>query len=145
MTGPRLFPSLYVLALAAVGPARLDAQLSATPASAAPAAPAAFAVDPDLAQRGHTVWHNRKCFRCHTFGKESLVGPDLRGVMRRHDVAWLRRWLGETDLMLQTDSAAIALMVAFGGVRMPQLKLSPDEVEAVLHYLARESKLPGER
>ncbi len=143
MTGPRLLPSLYVLALVAVGAPfpRLAAQTRDTSVAGA----AAFAVDGSLAQHGHTVWHNRKCFRCHTFGKESLVGPDLRGVMQRHDVAWLRRWLAETDVMLQTDSAAIALMVAFGGVRMPQLKLSPEEVEAVLHYLARESKLPGER
>jgi cytochrome c551/c552 len=134
MTSHRLLPFLYACALLAVGAPRLAAQDGAS-----------FKVDESLASRGHTVWHNKKCFRCHTFGKTSLVGPDLRGVMHRHDATWLRRWLGETDRMLQTDSTAIALMVAFGGVRMPELKLSPEEVEAVLHYVARESKLPGER
>lgn len=140
MIGPRIV-SLYALALLAVGGARVSAQTSApsdTPVHAA----ASFTMDRALAHKGYYVWRKQRCWQCHDFGKSTRVGPDLRGVMLRHDADWLRRWLSDTDKMLQTDSAAIALMVVFGGVRMPQLKMTPQEVEFVIHFIARESDLP---
>jgi mono/diheme cytochrome c family protein len=128
-----IFPSLYVLAVIAVGAPRLAAQ---TPT------PAPFTVDKALTHRGYLVWRKQRCWQCHDFGKATRVGPDLRGVMLRHNPEWLRAWLAATDSMLQADSAAIALMVRYGGVRMPQLKMTPEEVEVLLHYIARESELP---
>ena len=143
MIGPRIV-SLYALALLAVGPARLAAQTPVPDTSVHRAA--AFTLDRALAHKGYAVWRKQRCWRCHDFGKgPSRVGPDLRGVMLRHDADWLRHWLAATDSMLQADSAAIALMVAFGGVRMPQLKMTPEEVEFVIHFMARESEIPTGR
>jgi hypothetical protein len=132
MIGPRIFPSLYALAVLAVGAPALVAQTQPVP----------FTIDRSLTHRGYLVWRKQRCWQCHDFGKATRVGPDLRGVMLRHDATWLRHWLAATDSMLQADSAAIALMVAFGGVRMPQLKMTPQEIEVLLHYIARESELP---
>lgn len=144
MNGPRIV-SLYALALLAVGAARLSAQATPPPDTSVHA-PAPFTMDRALAHRGYYVWRKQRCWRCHDFGKgPSRVGPDLKGVMLRHDADWLRRWLSDTDKMLQSDSAAIALMVAFGGVRMPQLKMTPEEVDLVIHFIARESELPVSR
>jgi hypothetical protein len=141
MIGPKVFPSLYALAVLAVGAPRLAAQ-AATAADTAGHATAPFTVDKSLTHRGYLVWRKQRCWQCHDFGKATRIGPDLRGVMLRRDPAWLRHWLAATDSMLQADSAAIALMVSFGGVRMPQLKMTPEEVEVLLHYIARESELP---
>jgi mono/diheme cytochrome c family protein len=141
MIGPRMYPSLYALALLAVGATRLAAQTT-THADTAGHASGTFTVDPSLTHRGYLVWRKQRCWQCHDFGKATRVGPDLRGVMLRHDAAWLRHWLAATDSMLQADSAAIALMVAYGGVRMPQLKMTAEEIEVLLHYIARESELP---
>lgn len=140
MIGPRIV-SLYALVLLAVGAPRLAAQ-TPTPRDTAAPGPGTFMLDRALAHRGYYVWRKQRCWQCHDFGKSTRVGPDLRGVMLRHGADWLRRWLSDTDKMLQSDSAAIALMVAFGGVRMPQLRMTPQEVEQVLHFIARESELP---
>ena len=134
MIRPKIVPSLYALALFAVGAPRLAAQ-----------GPVPFTVDRSLTHRGYLVWRKQRCWQCHDFGKATRIGPDLRGVFLRRDPEWLRHWLAATDSMLQADSAAIALMVTFGGVRMPQLKMTPEEVEVLLHFIARESEIPAGR
>src|SRR6266545_4979329 len=122
MITPKIIPSLYALAVLAVGAPRLGAQ-TATPADTSSHA---FTMDRGLAHRGYLVWRKQRCWRCHDFGKTTRVGPDLRGIMVRRDPAWLRHWLAQTDSMLQADTAAIALMVVYGGVRMPQLKMTQE-------------------
>ena len=42
--------------------------------------------------------------------------------------------------MLATDSLAKALLAQNNNVAMPTMRLADDEVEAVLHYIARESQ-----
>lgn len=107
-------------------------------APAAAAAQGGITVDQALAKRGKTLFTNRGCNACHAFGKK-LAGPDLVGATERRDQEWLRRWLKNTDEMLQSDSTAQAMLVEFKNVKMPNLKLSDDEVEALLHYMQQES------
>lgn len=107
-------------------------------APAAAAAQGGVTVDQALAKRGKTLFTNRGCNACHAFGKK-LAGPDLVGATERRDQEWLRRWLKNTDEMLQSDSTAQAMLVEFKNVKMPNLKLSDDEVEALLHYMQQES------
>lgn len=107
-------------------------------APAAAAAQGGITVDQALAKRGKTLFTNRGCNACHAFGKK-LAGPDLVGATQRRDQEWLRRWLKNTDEMLQSDSTAQAMLVEFKNVKMPNLKLSDDEVEALLHYMQQES------
>ncbi len=122
--------SLYALSALLVGPAALRAQEVAAEDGAV-----GLHVDASLAKRGKALWHKRHCADCHTFGAGPMIGPDLRGVLLR------RRWLKDTDRMLQSDSVAISLLVAYGGVRMPNHSLSDDEVEALLHFVARASAI----
>lgn len=106
-------------------------------------APAAVAqssmtVDPNLAKRGKALFTNRGCSACHTFGKK-LAGPDLVGATERRDHDWLRRWFKNTAEMLQSDSVAQAMLVEYKNVKMPNLKLSDADVDALLHYMQQES------
>ena len=128
--------SLYALSALLVGPAALRAQEVAAEDGAV-----GLHVDASLAKRGKALWHKRHCADCHTFGAGPMIGPDLRGVLLRRSAVWLRRWLKDTDRMLQSDSVAISLLVAYGGVRMPNHSLSDDEVEALLHFVARASAI----
>jgi len=108
-------------------------------APAVAAAQGSVTVDPSLAKTGKSLFTSRGCNACHAFGKK-LAGPDLVGATERRDLAWLRRWLKSTDEMLESDSIAQALLVEFQNVKMPNLKLSDQEVEALIHYMQQESQ-----
>lgn len=97
-------------------------------------------LDTALAKRGQTVYSSRGCAACHAFGQGQRVGPDLAGVTGKRDLDWLRRWLKNPAAMLETDSLARALLKQYNNVPMPALRLQDEEVEALLHYMARESR-----
>lgn len=105
-----------------------------------PATKAGFTVDEALAKRGKTVWVNRGCMGCHTIGKGPLAGPDLAGVIERRDLDWLKRWLKDTEQMLATDSLAQALLKEYKNTRMPNLRLSDADIDALLNFIAQESE-----
>lgn len=104
------------------------------------AAQAQMAVNADLAKRGKTVFNNKGCGGCHSVGKGRMAGPDLLGVTDRREAGWLRRWLKETDQMLANDSAAQAMLAEAKGVKMPNLKLTDADIEALLNYIAQETE-----
>jgi mono/diheme cytochrome c family protein len=97
------------------------------------------AVDASLANRGAAVWVNKSCFTCHAIGKK-LAGPDLIGITERRDHDWLRAWLRNTDSMLVSGDAQVKAMKDENfGARMPNFKLQPNDIEALLHYMAQET------
>jgi cytochrome c551/c552 len=96
-------------------------------------------VDPNLAARGKVVYERNGCYACHGMGKV-LAGPDLAGVTERRELGWLRRWLKETNAMLESDPQAQAMLEQWRFVRMPQIKLSDADVDALIHYMAQETQ-----
>jgi protein SCO1/2 len=104
----------------------------------APVAAAQDGVDANLAKRGKALFGNRGCAGCHTFGKK-LAGPDLVGTTERRDADWLRRWLKSPDTMLESDSIAKAMLAEFQNVKMPNMKLSDADVDALVHYMRQET------
>jgi len=79
----------------------------------------------------------RKCSSCHTFGRGVLVGPDLKGVTDRHTRTWLTAWIASSEAVIKSgDAAAVALFSKFKSQRMPDQSLAPDELTALLDYLA---------
>lgn len=82
-----------------------------------------------------------RCSACHSLGDETqamrqTIGPDLNGVTRRRERAWLRRWLREPDRMLEEgDPIATALYQQFNQIKMPNLGLGEHEAESILLYL----------
>ena len=103
---------------------------------------AALGVDPDLAHRGQALFTSKACSACHAFGSR-MAGPDLVGVFERRTLDWLRRWLKQTAEMLESDSIAQEMLAQYNGIRMPDMRLKDEEVEALLHYMARESARRG--
>ena len=77
-----------------------------------------------------------QCSVCHTVGQGDKMGPDLAGVTARRDRAWLARYITAPDKMLaEGDPIALALFEKYQYARMPNLRLSSDEVAAVLSYV----------
>jgi protein SCO1 len=78
-----------------------------------------------------------RCASCHSLGTEEGIGPGLSGVTKRRDKAWLASWLKEPNKMLvNKDPIAIALYDQYKQVRMPNLRLSDSDVEAIITFLA---------
>jgi protein SCO1/2 len=112
---------------------------------AAAAAQGSFAMDANLAKRGQKVWQSSGCMICHTLGRGQGAGPDLAGVYERRSIEWLTRFLKNTEEMLESDPIAIALLEEYKNIKMPNVKLHDRDIQAVLHYIARETEeLRGE-
>lgn len=94
-----------------------------------------FKLDTELGEAGRQLWTTRSCQGCHTVGLGRSSGPDLFGVTERRPVDWLKAFLKNTPEMLDTDPVAQALLKQFRNQRMPNLRLSDQEVEALIHYL----------
>ena len=100
----------------------------------------AFPVDTLLANKGKRVFSARGCDACHTIAKGDLAGPDLNGLLERRSLTWIRKWLADPAIMIETDAVAKALYKQYDSLRMPNLKLKEDEVTALLHYIALNTK-----
>ncbi len=87
-------------------------------------------------ERGGALFQG-KCVACHTIGQGDRVGPDLAGVVKRRDRAWLSRWIAAPDRVLAAgDPTAKALFQQYKSVPMPNQGLTDDEVAALIAYLA---------
>ncbi len=83
----------------------------------------------------------QKCSACHTIGGGSRVGPDLKGVTERRERSWLVSFISDPDAMFSKgDPIALTLSREFGNARMPNLGLSPKQVNAVVDYLAAQTR-----
>ena len=88
--------------------------------------------DPD-AVAGKLAFES-KCLACHTVGEGRKLGPDVAGVTKRRDQAWLARWLKEPEKMLQTDATAKAMLKEYNNIPMPNQSLTDAEVRQYLKY-----------
>jgi protein SCO1/2 len=99
-----------------------------------------YGSDEAAVKKGRNLFTARGCFGCHTVGKGKLAGPDLAGVTERRDAEWLKKWLKAPDEMIGSDPTAQELVKEYKNVKMPNLKLKDEEVEALMHYMAAETQ-----
>jgi mono/diheme cytochrome c family protein len=115
------------------------ALLGAFPVSQAHGQGSAPTVDPALAKKGKSMFASKGCNGCHSVGGGKRAGPDLAGVSERRDADWLRRFLKDPPTMLTTDSIAAAMLVEYKNVKMPNMKLTDADIDALIHYIADET------
>lgn len=98
-------------------PRPLGTELGAAPA--ARPTPGATPAPPS----GAALFRTKGCATCHGFsGQGTTTAPSLRGITTRYDAAYLARWL--------KDPAALK-----PGTAMPNLRLSDEEVAALIDFL----------
>jgi len=99
-----------------------------------------YAVSENAANKGGYLFETR-CGACHTVGGGESVGPDLRGVTERRDRAWLAHFIAApNELIAQKDPTALALYKSYRELKMPNLRLTDVDVNAVIGYLEASDK-----
>jgi len=85
-----------------------------------------------------------RCQNCHTVSgqdRPGALGPDLLGVTRQRDRAWLLNWLRAPDQMLtEKDPTALALYERYNRLAMPNMRLNRQEAEELIVYLDQETQ-----
>jgi protein SCO1/2 len=90
---------------------------------------------PSAADAGTRLFQSR-CAACHTIGEGDSLGPDLRGVTTARKPDWLAGMIAAPNEMLsKKDPIATALFAKYKEVRMPNLRLSESDVNALIGYL----------
>ena len=125
--------SLAFALVACATPASQQINSGAEPVSVNPD----FRVDNQKAETGEDLFGSRGCAGCHSVGRGRLAGPDLFAVRERRSIEWLTAFLKDTNKMLETDPIAQALLKEFHGNRMPNIRMTDQEIEALIHYLQR--------
>ena len=88
-----------------------------------------------------------RCASCHSLGPQDgqgigmrSIGPDLIGVTRLRDPAWLSRWIREPDRMLaEQDPIATKLFERFDRIPMPNLRLDENAAQSIMGFLQEET------
>ena len=94
----------------------------------------AQAAPPQDAANGEAIF-KAKCASCHTIGGGKLVGPDLKGVTTRQDIAWLSGWIKAPDkVMASGDPIATKLLAENNNIPMPNMALSDADVADLIAY-----------
>jgi len=93
----------------------------------------ATAAPTDAAAVAGKLSFESKCLACHTIAGGDKLGPDLHGVTKRRDAAWLARWLKNPDAMLKSDATARQMLDKYK-VPMPNQNLSEQEIKEYMEY-----------
>ena len=103
---------------------------------------ATYAIPDHAADKGGYLFQGR-CAACHTIGGGESVGPDLQGVTRRRDRAWLTHFItAPNEMLAQKDPTATALFIKYKQVKMPNLRLSEVDVKVLLGFLEADGHVP---
>ncbi len=82
------------------------------------------------------------CQACHSIGGGELVGPDLKGVLERREIEWVKRFIGSPDWVIaEGDPIALELLDEFNGVEMPNLSLTVEDVDIIIAFLEDQDSL----
>jgi mono/diheme cytochrome c family protein len=95
----------------------------------------AQAASPNQNASNGEVIFKAKCSVCHTIGSGKLVGPDLKGVTTRRDIAWLSSWIKAPDKVLASgDPLAKKLLAENSNIPMPNMALNDADVADLIAY-----------
>jgi len=97
-------------------------------------------IDEQLAAEGKKSFEG-KCYTCHRYAAEKLIGPGLKGVTMRHSPEWIMNMILNPIEMTQKDSAAKALLAKYMS-QMTNQNLSEHEARGVLEYFRKMDSNP---
>ena len=99
-------------------------------------------IDEALGEQGETLFKDKGCSACHTFGKK-LTGPDLAGVSKRRTAKWIERQILDPQVMVKEDPIAKQLF-ATHMLQMPDQGLTEAEAKALVEYFKHQDHESGD-
>ncbi|MDD5202306.1 MAG: Sec-dependent nitrous-oxide reductase [Sulfurimonas sp.] len=86
------------------------------------------------AQNGERAFGEGGCSGCHVIGKVSS-GPDLTGVLQRHENAelWVKNFIMKPEAMY--DDPYVKSMIDYFNLKMPNQHMSEKETKDIIEYL----------
>jgi protein SCO1/2 len=97
----------------------------------------------DLSDKGRYIFASQ-CAACHTIGHGDKIGPDLLGVTKVRERAWLERFITTPNKVLaERDPIAMALYKKYKGVNMPNLSIADVDLKNLLKFLDSQSEAPA--
>ncbi|WP_430614026.1 cytochrome c3 family protein [Flavobacterium sp. JP2137] len=92
------------------------------------------------AAKGREVF-NSNCAACHKLDGNS-TGPALRGVVEKHDTAWLHKWIKSSSSLIKSgDATAVKLFNEWNKVVMNDFPaLSDEDIDNILAYTSEPKK-----
>ena len=90
-------------------------------------------LDQAMIKQGKSIY-DVKCSACHKTTSEKLVGPGWKGVTDRRKPEWIMNFVTNTEVMLNKDTAAQA-MIEKCMVRMPNQNLTDDDARHILEFM----------
>jgi len=76
------------------------------------------------------------CADCHSIGEGDMKGPDLMGVEYRYSNKWLLKFIKSSQTVIKAgDPAAVKIWTKFEKNKMPNTKLSDDEIQVIIAYI----------
>lgn len=96
-------------------------------------------LDAAMAEKGEKV-ADLKCLSCHKLTTEKLVGPGWKDVTSRHKPEWIMNFITNTDVMIDKDPKAQA-MLEICMVRMPNQNLTDEDAHSLLEFMRKNDGL----
>ncbi len=84
--------------------------------------------------KGQEVF-SKNCEVCHTVGGGNRVGPDLMGVTKRREEAWLKGFIQHPTQMIEAKDPLATELLGLYKVPMPDRGLTDEEVVEIVKYL----------
>jgi len=89
-----------------------------------------------LAEEGESLFRQH-CLPCHTLGGgDRVTGPDLAGVMARHERQWLVDFITNPEKLVKAGDPAANQLLQKYNLLMPSHEFQPSQMNALLTYIA---------
>ncbi|HSA59142.1 MAG TPA: cytochrome c [bacterium] len=83
------------------------------------------------------AYFEKTCSSCHKVGGGDDIGPDLKGVTDRRKREWLVPFIQSSQTVIQSgDPVATGLFNKFKQKKMPDQDLTPQDINALLDFIA---------
>lgn len=90
-------------------------------------------LDKEMVKNGKMIYE-MKCASCHKLSDEKVVGPGWAGITNRRTPEWIMNMVTNTDMMLDKDPQAQALLEQCL-VRMPSQNVSVTDARSILEFM----------
>jgi cytochrome c2 len=86
--------------------------------------------------KGKELFENN-CKSCHAASDEIVIGPGLKGISQRRDLAWITKWVQNSGNVIKSgDKYGNEIFNKYNKIQMTAFdKLSGEDVKSIVEYV----------